>query len=72
MSKEGVRVRIVGDHPWAGHAGLLVSVDELSIGILPKMGRVVLDPADDVPSGHECYALPENLQALEPRRKGAL
>jgi len=49
-------VRIVGDHPWTGHTGTAIAIEKPSIGILPEMVRVRLDPAADVPCEHECYA----------------
>lgn len=60
----GVRVRIVGDHPWTGHTGTLVEVQKPSIGILPTMGRVRLDEAEGVPHEHECFAESKNLAAI--------
>lgn len=64
-----VRVQIVGDHPWAGHAGTLVSVQKPSIGILPVMGRVLLDDAPDVPHAHECFVESKHLRPLKGEKR---
>lgn len=52
-----IPVRITGaDHPWRGFVGRLVGVEKPSIGILPPMGRVVLDDGQEgCPRGHECF-----------------
>lgn len=60
-----IRVRIVGDHPWAGMTGVVISCEKPAIGILPAMARVRLDDGQNCPHGHECYASRRDLQLME-------
>ena len=61
--EKGDRVVIVGNHPWATHAGELLTWEVLH-PIRTRMWRVVLD------EGMECYAKPENIRVVStPKRK---
>lgn len=56
--KVGDTVRIKGNHPWAGHEGKVVSLDEISTtmsnrNLGPKKARVKLYDTQ----GHECYIM---------------
>lgn len=57
----GVRVEVIGKHPWTGHTGTLVSVAEPKTPLMPKMGRVELD------NGNSCFAQSKNLRAIAKR-----
>lgn len=46
----GKRIRLKGEHEWAGAKGEIVRLDETSTGMRPV---VRLDPSDDVPEGTE-------------------
>lgn len=64
------RVKIIGDHPWTGYYGTVIAIEKPSIGILPVMARVRLDPDQkDCDDGHECYVDRENLQILQPLKR---
>lgn len=61
-----VRVRIVGDHPWAGHNGVCTGkVIEFKHWKGEPQLEVKLDDAPDVPSGHACFAEKKNLRLIE-------
>jgi hypothetical protein len=48
----GQRGRLVGAHPWAGHSGEIVRIEETLVGF----GVVVrIDPGNDVPPGQEAF-----------------
>lgn len=59
------RVRIVGDHPWQGHCGEIVSIGQSKTFGLPAIARVRLDDGPTVPYGHECFAKAENVMRIE-------
>jgi hypothetical protein len=50
----GVRVRLQEGHPWDGHTGEIVRWGSTRFGRRPV---VLLDPADDVPDGHQCFIM---------------
>lgn len=53
--KQGDRVTVIADHPWATHSGTLVSYERYGLG---WMGwRVMLDG-----NCGECYAEPDELR----------
>ncbi len=64
----GSRGRIVGEHPWAGHAGEIVRVAQTIAG--PAV-VVRIDPGHDVPQGHECFVFHGRLWQPEGPKKGA-
>lgn len=64
-----IRVRIRGDHPWAGYTGIAIAVEKPSVGILPPMVRVRLDEGQDCPYQHECFADRSNLVILPTAKK---
>ena len=58
------RVCIVGDHPWSGHAGDVVSLPNGKFEVTRVLGgeemlKVTLD------DGHKCFAGKQNLRLLE-------
>jgi hypothetical protein len=63
------RVQIIGDHPWTGFYGTVVGIDKPSVGILPAMLRVKLEPGQDCPDDHECYADLKNLRIATPIKR---
>ncbi len=63
------RVQIIGDHPWTGFFGTVVTIEKPSIGILPVMARVRLDDDQDCPHDHECYVARENLRVCQPLKR---
>ena len=53
--KLGDRVKLAGDHPWAGSSGEVVA-DAVPVGMSgTPMFRVRLE-RDDAMDGHECFA----------------
>lgn len=63
MALEGMKVVIVGDHPWTGFRGTVQAIEKPSIGILPVMARVRLDDDQDCPYQHECYVSAKNMRS---------
>lgn len=65
---DGIKVRIIGAHPWTGFTGVLVSTSK-PLSCLPEMGRVVLDSDQETHGVMECFARAENLVAVVPGTK---
>lgn len=61
---EPIRVKIFGDHPWAGYTGVALEIQSFKHGIMPPMVKVRLDDNQDCPCGHECYAEKQNLKLV--------
>ncbi len=58
----GTRVKLVGDHPWAGYRGTVVDFRNTILGRYPV---VRLGEADDVPDGQECFVMSAEHAKLE-------
>ena len=52
----GQRLTIIADHPWQGHAGTVVAIEQIR-GRGQKYPRVRLDEGPGVPPGLECYVV---------------